>query len=321
MKTTPLALLGAASLLLQGACAQDFAPYREVRGLRLLAVSADDPWLAPNQETTLRALVVAPEGSEVNYSWSWCPLTRGSDTGYLCALTRDEIQAQIDEIAGPGLLTVPPYELGTEATATYRYALPPQFFQAACEALRQANIPGLPNLPRCGQTFPINIRLEIQSGDTTITAVKDVELVFEPTELNTNPRLRGLVAYAAATPQVSIPVNEDGSARLSRGEAYRLELEIDPEEAQPFLFTPPDGSPPVTRREQLVFTWFVEAGELKFTRTSFIEGEITFDAARENTFTPPNVPDYPERTLRLWIVARDGRRGLSWIERSVTLED
>ncbi len=304
--------------LLLTACSDGFTAYNELDRLRVLAISAQDPWLAPDQSTELSALVVQIDDRPVTYRWSWCPLLGTPSEGYPCAISRVQLQATIDEALGSGVITVPPYELGTTATATYTYSLPPEFFQAACEAIKSGEVPEFVTIPQCEGSFPIGIRLEISDGDSSITAVKEIELVYEDIELNTNPVILGGEAELMG---VVVPLAEDGSTVLKRDTAYDLRLTIPETSIQKYLDTPPEGGDPVEREERLTITWFSDAGSFEAIRTGYLQDQVSLDFARLNTFTIPKAVDFPGDTIRLYFVIRDNRKGASWLARSIRLEN
>src|SRR5687767_15992619 len=79
------------------ACGDELTPYNQLEGLRVLAVAAEPPELTPTATAAVSALVYrAPELLEPTFAWSWCPLTAGPNAGYACALTRDDLQAEVD---------------------------------------------------------------------------------------------------------------------------------------------------------------------------------------------------------------------------------
>jgi hypothetical protein len=315
-RLVPLLALSAA------ACEMDFTPYEEIDRFRLLAVAADDPWLGPGQSTTLRTLVANPAGVPVRQTWSWCPFVAGSETGFECAVTREGLQRALDEAVGPGVVTVPPFELGEGETATYRYDLPAAFFRQACEALKRAELPDFVEVPRCDDRFTIAIRVVVApEGGAPIAAKKDLSLVYEAGELNTNPRIDGLLAFDPEAPGVAIPLTGSATVTLRRDVEYALALEVDRDQAQVYERVPLDGSPPERVPEALVFSWFVEGGELEDRRTGYLEGEVSFDDALRNAWRTPRKADRPESRTTLRVVVRDGRDGIGWITRTVRLED
>ncbi|MBK8010385.1 MAG: hypothetical protein IPK13_03495 [Deltaproteobacteria bacterium] len=296
------------------ACNDEFTPYNEVEGFRLLAMAADPPWLGANESAKLSALVVAdPTEADVRYRWSWCPLTTGQVGGYTCAVSHDELQAAVDDAIGVGVVDVPPFEFATTATASFTYSLSPLVLRGVCAYLAEGDIPDFVSVPECGEHYPLTIRLEVTSGNQTIVGIKSLPLILEGDARNKNPEARGLTASVATS--TGTPLTEDGSAVLRRGVEYDLELDIDEGAAETLTSTS------TQERERLVVTWFVSAGETDRTRTSFLEGQIPFEQTKKNKWKLPTAVNDDAETARIWIVIRDGRQGTSWLTRSVKLKD
>ena len=278
-------------LLLLCACDQGFTPYEEIDRLRVLAIGADRPWLRFGETSSISSLVVQAKGdaAPLSYEWSWCPFTGGNDRGYECAFTEEEVQAQIDEAVGPGVIDVPPYSLGTTATVAFAYDLNPLLFRGLCDALTMQSLPDFVSVPECMGTFPITIRMRVSDEDEEIIAIRELELIYDDsvTAVNTNP----LITTAMAN---STTITPDGALLLARDEDVMLEVELSPPEEM----------------ERLVVSWFVETGALDTPRTN----------DQDNVWHTPRVPDYPDTTARLFFVVRDDRRGISWMRRTVKLD-
>lgn len=308
------------------ACTGDFTPYNEIDRLRVLAISADKPWLAQGDSTRIEALVVPVGDNTVDYQWSWCPLTQGSSKGYECAFTREELQQQVDAATMmPGLLTVPPFELGTSSTAVYAYNLPAAFFSSVCAAINMGGeVPDFVELPACDGTFPITIRLTVTSNGESLTAVKEIFVLYEDLPLNTNPTINDLKVKGEGYPEPT-SVTEAPPLKLKRGVDYDLEVVVpldadgNPTQAEPYLYTPPDGSGERTIKETLVLTWFIEGGEMDRARTGYIEAEVPIDEARRNIWTTPKKVDYERTTARMFVVIQDNRKGVTWFARTFEL--
>ncbi len=307
------------------ACGADFTPYEKIDRFRVLAMAADPPWLTASSTTTIRALEVVPEGATVTRRWSWCPLSLGSMAGYQCALTREQLQAQIDR-AAPGAFTVPSFELGTSSVAVFRYSLPPLFFKQACESLKAASSSispsamGLIDLPACDGKFPIAIHLEAEAGGEKIEAVKDIELIYgDGITPNMNPVMDAVTVTATGAAGGEQVLTEGSAISVKRGTDVTLRVSIRPDQAEPYTFTPIDGTPPSTKLETLAISWFIEAGKLHDARTGYIDGSTTLDDARKNIWTTPKVTQLSASTARVWMVLRDNRKGASWITRTVEL--
>jgi hypothetical protein len=279
-------------LLLTTACDQGFTPYSEIDRLRVLALGADRPWLRFSETASISALVVQARGDDapLTWEWSWCPITSGNDRAFECAFTEEELQQQIDDAVGPGVVEVPPYALGTTSTVTFAYDLSPLLFRGLCDAIAMQALPDFVAAPECEGTFPITIRLSVGDGDEEVVAIRELELVYDDSIrlVNTNPIIR-LARADTST------IGEDGSLEVERDVDVDLSVEL----------------LPMIEEEEIVISWFVETGTLDTGRT----------IDRDNVWHTPRAPDYPERKARLFFVARDDRRGVSWLRRTVTLRE
>lgn len=315
--TAPLALL-----VLSLGCSEDFDPYNELLNFRVLAVRAEKPTIAFGEAARLDALTYNPDDSPVSWSWSWCPATEGASRGYACAFSRESLQENIDARFGAGIVTVPPYELSTTSSATFSYDLPPALFEGVCAAVSQADLPAFVERPKCDGTFEITIKLVARAGDRQVTAVKGLNLIYgDRAPLNTNPTIMGVRIRDQADPETALePLDPTTTATLARDHAYTLELQVPESTAETFTSVSSDGTTK-RLRESLLFTWFVEGGEMDSARTSFIEGEVPMERATRNIFKTPRKADYPRRRLRLAFVVIDGRGGVAWTERTIALAD
>ncbi len=326
MRRPPLALL----LLGFTACGEDLTTFSEVVPLRILAVGADKPWLAPGDSAELSALIATDEPP--TYEWSWCPFAAGSDQGFECAVSRELLQAQLDEQLGDGLVVIPPYELGTSTTATFNFSfvdnLSPQFrqgfFDGLCGAFSMGEVPSFVSLPDCSNgTYPITVRMVVTTSEEVEVAIKELELAFEEraiNNLNQNPRIDDAFWALSLDPTRTSSLSAEGETMLQYNTESEPTLDIPEDVAESFTFINID-EVEETRLENLVVTWLSDAGELEFTRTSFLENEIPFERTRRNVWTSPKEVDYPEATANLYFVLRDGRGGTTWQTRQVRFKE
>src|SRR5690606_32146314 len=248
-------------------CADELSPYGRIEGLRLLAVRASPPDVAPGEEAVLDALVTA----EATYRWSWCPVRFGGPALDQCPISEADLRAVVAD-AGGG--EVPPYDLGDEPTARFHHTLPPELLEAACEGAGEIRLPGAASPGRCDGRWEIEIRLVVAAGDASIAATRRLALIYdEGAVANRNPRIDGgEISVRGAPPFLLDPA---APTTVTREVEYRLLLDIDPSHAEEFERAGADG--PETQKENLVVTWFVEAGEMEQERTGFIEGVSSFD--------------------------------------------
>lgn len=356
-------IVGAACALLALSCGSDFPERSEITGLRILAVSANPPWIIPGQNAQLTPLVVGiteEERAQLRYRWRWCPLRGPNSANFECLFNVDALNTT----TGTSGIEIPPdaLELGSESTAELPYALTAESVGCFCNALRgtvadgcedfseiamqSAELSRFVTLPSCRGTFPVSVQLDVALNDRTITAYKDVSLVYDlsqTTALNALPDVSGLrlepltaalepiegvIAYEQpVTFQLQVDPGQTSLGQLDRLSESFTDIE---EEAQP------DGTITETEiqtREQLLFSWFSETGLFGAARTGFQPGSLLsddnpngdtvdqeWDDTRSNDWDAPKQGDFPDGgETRLYLVVRDGRGGTSWTTSTVAV--
>jgi hypothetical protein len=319
--TRPGVFAAVAVCLSISACGDELTPYNQLEGLRVLAIAAEPAELVPTATTAISALVYrAPELPDPSFQWSWCPLTAGPNAGYACALTREELQAEVDRAIGPGVVEVPSFELGTTATVGFAHALSPAVLRGACDALGSRPLPRYVEPIDCKTSFPITLRLEATAGEKSVIAVKELRLLYDDSRApNANPEINGANAnLARRLEDPAMPVGGcfacelrvDVPAQFQRGQDYSISLKVDPTTSAERI----DGV-----RERLVFTWFAEGAPTDLTRTSYVEGEYPIEDARANRWSAPLAVDYARPSARFYFIVRDDRGGTAWLTREVML--
>lgn len=303
-------LVAALGALLLGGCQEDFdRPTLITEEPRVLGIAAEPPDLVEGESTELRTLV-APRGADITYYWEWCPVNAGPNEAFEC---------------DPETLGFPPevadaleLELGTEPTATLRYPLTGETLRALCqEALSQVgDVPDFVELPDCDQGIEVTVRLTIgreDQPDFAKVAIKRIFLWFEdPGQLrrNQNPRIEAV--YLGDT-----LLDADAEQRLTVAPGASLSWYVFVEEASRQDFIPrdePDGSPP--EKEEILFSYFSNAGEWDRQRTFSDEELFTLTEAGQNVLTLPEGSAAPAN-LEVYVVIRDGRGGSDWALREV----
>jgi hypothetical protein len=305
-------------------CGETFDPFNEITDLRVLAVRAEPPALAPGQAAALDALVYQPDAGPISYAWSWCPMTLGSATGYECAVSEEELRAAFEQVApGAGAL-VPSYDLGAAPTAEFSYAIPAGALAALCEAIASQSAPAFVALPQCADGLTLTIRLDVTAAGKTVTAVKQLPLLVEAADdANANPTI-GAVYAAPAADRVDpltdgLALDPDAPAALSTSTKYDLAVDV-PEDASQ-LFVPAataDEPNPTADRETLFLSWFVTGGATDQMRTGFIDGDASMDGLEQNTWTTPDLAS-SGGAAELILVLQDERGGVAWARRSIAL--
>lgn len=308
------------------ACGPEFDPFNEVIGLRVLAVRAEPPAIASGETAELDALVHEPDGGAASYRWSWCPMTLGSATGFECAVSEEDLRAGIDEVAPGASALIPPYDLGSEPTAAFPYSVPAAAISALCDAIASESAPAFIELPECGDSLTITIRLEVEAGGEAEIAVKQLPLLLEGAgAANANPSVGEVFAAPSSEgvdPRVDgVALPEDAAAPLLAGTRYDVAAEVPEDAAQAFVPAPTDDEPhPTEERETLFLTWFVTGGETGAVRTGFIDGDESMDDLEENDWKTPDA-ESGGGEAELILVLQDNRGGVAWTRRSVALSE
>jgi len=279
---------------------------------------AEPPTVIPNGTTTLEALVYAPNDEPVSYAWSWCPMRAGASDGFACALTEEELKAQL---AAAGLpaddLT---YDLGSSETAVFQYPVSPLVLAALCAAPLSGAGDFAPFLLNCDQGFPASIGLVIRKGSEEISAFKAISLALDAESLpNTNP---SVVALAIARPgdarEAAILLESDARTyEVTLSEEYDLFAEVPEASAESFFGTTTVGVDPTDQREILILTWFIEGGRTRYQRTTYYEGHADFATLTENRWSLPEPEEFDGAEAQVFLVLRDNRGGVDWLTRRV----
>ncbi len=213
------------------------------------------------------------------------------------------------------------YDLGTEPTARFIHVIPPQVFQLLCDSLTSGSLPTFINLPGCGDTINVVIRLEVTSEGTTLYAVKNLPLFGdEPRNVNRNPVIEAVHLFRGDG--VEEVTDDTGIPSLFRGETYRMVADVPPEFID--VFTPPptgDKPNPEPQLESLFITWYVVGGDTEAGRTTFFDGEIPLSTLRNNKWLIPKTVDYPDEDATLYLLLQDERGGIDWLSRPFTLKE
>jgi hypothetical protein len=311
MDKQALCALGLATVL--AACGDDFTPYSKLDRLRVLAVAAEPPTPLPGQTTTVSALVFAPAGGSPSYHWTWCPAEAPASRQYQCALDPALAAQLFTPFLDPTVATLPPLDLGQQATATLTNPFSPGALAVLC-ATGLAG-PGYAQSFDCDDGFPITVALEVATATESLRAGFVVRLpVGTAPELNLNPVPLGLAL-------AGVPLDPP-PPRMVAAPGQELELRVDiPTSALELRSIPAYEGPPGQRLERLTASWFADAGSLDADRTSFIEGKTSLADASTNRWTAPEAADWPaDGRVEFGVVLRDDRGGVGWLLRHAVVE-
>lgn len=300
MRARLLAVVLAGAAALAG-CAPDFLPISLVADLRVLAVTADPPELAPRAgcspspldscygPVTLQATAVVPGLADTppaaapEVRWSFCPFSAGSVAGYACAVP----QCEVDLGAGATLSEPDPVLRAVQCLATLQQGggLPPGLpseLPARAELLFRARATA------GGEVREAVYRLGVWRDGPPLLPDGSPQLA------NRNPAITGVRVGAEVLPLPAPAPGATGPA-IPRGARVEVCADLDPALRDDYLDAA--GGRAV---EQQVVSFFSTAGRFDFDRANGPSGCVKLEAK--------DLPAGPTPAL-LWVVARDLRGG------------
>jgi hypothetical protein len=233
-----LASVGVTAVLAFGGGCQSFSepPATYVTGLRVLAVKADPPQVAPGETTTLSLLAVDTAGGVIAASWNQClvPPRAGEAVSVDCV---------------NGTASLQPVGEGTTVTAT----MP----QVSADALGGADATGGVYLPLVAQ---------VTGGADALTTVYRLRLAQVGQPANSNPQIAAVLGRLGS--DAPAPLEETAPLTVSAGDALSLSVALAPGSAETYVAA--NGS---TTTELITTSWFATAGNLSVQKTSEMQPE------------------------------------------------
>jgi hypothetical protein len=357
--------------LFAGCAGEMLESAKTVSKLRILAVRAEPPDLAPGETVTLDALVVDPRhdrciepvgagsgapadctspavvGSPTLY-WELCLFDEGANNLYRCG-TIPDLPSEVSR-----------RDLGTGATASIAYnaIVPaPSFIEQACSQLASADLPDFVELPSCRRGLPVTIRLTaIAAGADLAGRTTDQFCLDEPAdceiakksltlllpdkvaERNSNPRIEALsngetelepgVAIVPVCGDDSVPGEEDydhhdprvvplvAAVTVGEGSGSSAEL-FNPEPSQV-------DAAPAPKREALEIAWYTTFGDIRgstyWGEDVTTDDEITLNQLEfKQHMKEFGLTALPAGPVRIFAVIRDGRGGVDFLERELSI--
>jgi len=282
-------------------CSNNFAPYSNLSSPRVLAMRSEPAMPTANLPATFAALTFVPAGMTSAYHWTYCPVAAKAADRYACPLPYIAASA----VFGPSL---PDYDLGTGSTASFTHGFAPAALASLCKT--GITTPEYAEPVDCDLGFPITLVLDLTTGADTLRAAFQVYLpTDEQVVANTNPNLEDLLADGVPLTSEALLVTPEKPTTINVVPAANAV------EERPI---PASEGKPGKRAERLTFSWFSDTGSWDKDRTSFLDGDTTLAAATTNPWTAPKADGLGKPAL-FYVVVRDDRGGVSWIERQVPL--
>ena len=294
MRRAPVVALVLALAAAVAGCGNEFDPASFVDKLRLLAVEAAPPDLAPGQSTTLTATAVNPAGSAPTITWDACLLPPPPATGQ--AVNQDCIALP----EGDPLLV--PFGQGASVPATMPMLSP--------------SMVGLPDQTN-GVYLPVRVKLDADGGSLVAFYQLRIYLgALTPNAPNQNPSLTGifLVPEADAGAAEQIPLDDTNPTPVQENYQLHLRALVTPESQEPYVVFDgdPRTTPPRMVTETVRISWYATAGRFSDDVTGVDKPDTTLILDKH---LPPS-----GTTIDLWVVARDERGGSDVLHRALLFE-
>ncbi|MFL5417934.1 MAG: hypothetical protein ACJ78Y_18185 [Myxococcales bacterium] len=284
-------------LLFTLACTPDLDGPEIVRDLRILAVQAEPPEASIDLQTgaiepvTVRILVVDPVEKERGMSMN----------GALCFPTDSGRCDEVPSVAiGPPDSPGPSSAIQAGATPSWTVQVPPAIVQAA---VQQDDLKGFGGVR-------VQFSLQVDNGDPHGPVFAEKILLFSPPgeTVNHNPRIESLELTRDGVPAGTLQAGDPLSVRVGVETGILPHLATAEGGAETYTAIDLRGKA-VTLTEAPRYSFFTtSSGDLDVATadeplpgTTPLEGLVRFTALRRGAGT-------------LWIVVRDGRGGLGWLE-------
>lgn len=293
MRAHPIARCLPTLLLI--ACGESFAPASRLTDLRLLAVAADPPAAAPGEEVKLDALYHDRRERPLEWGYAYCD-AQTSSAALDCARSIDPDSLVVATDTPQQVITMP--EL-TGDTA-----------RATAQGVAVIVCPGR---IVAGDTEGIPIACEVDGQPLALNAFEiGVKRVFYREQSdNQNPQIAELRWDGE-------PWAEDDVKRVTACDRDTDDVEECPTSTRHALsvdaadaaqdYTDPSGA---QAREQAVVQFYADGGSFEHEARTPEDAETRWVARRSDA----------GKTLRLFFVVRDSRGGVSWITRSVEVQE
>lgn len=268
------------ALLLLSGCSTSFEPPSFLSGLRILAVKAEPPEIAPGDATTMMGLAVDTRGDAVALTWAACTVP-----------------------ALPNLGSINP-DCFTGGPAPYLAALGSgPSIQAVVPDVNVADF----GPPDASGGIYLPVILEAQASGATVNAAYHLRLArAEPP--NNNPTLAAVLVVPA---DGSAPITTDEAVPIEVGSGDKVTLRaiFTDGSSETYGLTGPGQSGSTT--EVLRVSWFATAGSWSEDATGQSQPDTVWRA--DSHLPAANAP------IDIYVVGRDDRGGTDYLHRTLVV--
>lgn len=293
-----------------------FEAVSEVTKLRTLAIGLEPAELGPGDVGELWALSVTPDvDAELTYRWELCLFSDGPDSRYTCSVD--------PETGEPAGVTLP----GGERTMVSYDAVAAVVgsIEEVCAAFDSFELPDFIEAPDCSRGLPLTVRLTVSDGVDEEIAVRELVLLREDVaERNTNPPefdviVSQRVEGEALVSETLLRADEVTPIALDVASLVDLQLVVDPALASESYETETlDGSATEIVQERLVASWYSTHGRFDRNRTFYSDALASPVELQSNEWNlAKNTAATAGTEVLLWVVLRDDRGGVRFIERRI----
>lgn len=344
------AVLLALTIAWSSGCQPEHDPPSLINKLRIIGARAEPPFVSFSKSPKVELLVVGHDPKEtLCYGWAMCLFASASDGGFRCfdprlqvplgtgatatlgasdiLKTFAELPAVLED-KGIDLSVFSGPQTDVKDCPTEAPKLPvAEIFVLFKVAERTALGGTCPNDPLAMLQTNCESKKTCLAGYKRLALAIDLEMkdcqpvpVPAPDKEHTNPRLlapklRGVPWPEEVTPVVRPFIPTDSVVDLDQAalnfEDGQYQEEIEPvwtPQSKEVVGKSPDPNAPDVE-ETLIFSWYSDAGEWKKQRS--------YDEVPQNFFRAPGSGDTGEKTVRIWLVVRDGRNGTDWLQRTL----
>ncbi|MGZ3442787.1 MAG: hypothetical protein ACXVDD_24870 [Polyangia bacterium] len=264
-------------------CRNSFDPASFVDKLRLLAVQATPPEVAPGAATKLQAFWANPGGSAPAIRWDACLVAPPPATGRA---------VNPDCFGLDGGSPLEPLGEG-ETLATTMPMVTPEML----------------GLPDASNGFYVQLRVQLDADGNTLLGFYGLRVslgALSPNPANKNPELTGIFtvpsADAGAADQTAL--DEAAPPEVHANDKIDLRALVTPESSESYVVYDgdPRTTPPRTATETVRISWFTTAGTF--------DNDVTGVAKPDTTLTLDKHLPASDTPIDLWVVARDERGGI-----------